>query len=464
MTDSRKIQGNVIWERVFAAAFGGWLALALLKLGSPIILNDKTPAPTNLIEILFAAWPVEWGFVLFIPVLALGVKVARWNLPEQRWLMLLPAAWFGWQVLSALQTVDANLSQPTLAHFGVCVLSFFVGLFALGRVGEAHWFWAALLGGFTLVLLIGWHQHFIGLEETRQFFYQQPNWRDYPPEFLRKISSNRIYATLFYPNALAGIILLLTPPWLWAVWRLAARGPTVARWTVIGAALLLPTGCLVCSGSKAGWLIFVAAVMAGLWHARISRQMKWGITVAALALALGGFVARYSGYFTKGATSVTARADYWQAAVKLTTERPWLGSGPGTFRIGYKRLKSSEAEMTRLVHNDYLQQACDSGIPGLLFYSAFVFGSILWLHGKSRSTGVSLPLAVWIGVAAFAVQSLVEFGLYIPALAWTFFALLGWAWGSGSAVKTAVSPESSRARQPVCPPPRTVIASKRCPA
>ncbi len=483
MPEPRNIQGHVIWERAFAVAFGGWLALALLKLGSPIILNDKTPAPTNFIEILFAAWPAEWGFALFIPVLVLGVKVARWKLPAPRWLVLLPAAWFAWQILSGFQTVDPNLTQPTLAHFGICVLSFYAGVFALGQLGDARWFWVPLLAGFTLVLLIGWHQHFIGLEETRQFFYLQPNWRDYPPEFLRKISSNRIYATLFYPNALAGVILVLTPPWLWAVWRLAARGPSTVLWTVISVAFLLPTGCLVWSGSKAGWLIFVGGAMVGLWHTRISLRAKGIITAAALVLALGGFAARYAGYFAKGATSVAARADYWQAAVKLTAERPWLGSGPGTFRVGYKRLKSSEAEMTRLVHNDYLQQAADSGIPGFLLYATFVIGSIFALHRKRalrrsvasedrrhslgqppeggalprrryeppvgaelHSTGSSRAFAAWLGLAAFAAQSLVEFGLYIPALAWPFFALLGWSWGAESAVKRPLSPESGRAR------------------
>ena len=432
MPDSRNIQRKMIWERAVAVAVGAWLALALLKFGSPVILNDKTPAPADLMELLIAAWPVEWGIALFVPVLALGVRTARWTWPAPRWLVLLPAGWLGWQILSATQTVDPNLTGPTIAHFGVCVLSFYLGVFALGRALEDSWFWAALLGGFSLVLLVGWHQHVIGLEDTRRFFYEQPNWRDYPPEFLRKIASNRIYATLFYPNALAGVLLLLTPPWLWTAWRLTAPWSPLARWLGISGALILPIGCLVWSGSKAGWLIFVGGALVGLWHARLSRQVKTILTGLVLALALGGFVARYAGYFARGATSVTARGDYWRAAVQLTADRPLLGSGPGTFRIGYKRLKSPDAEMTRLVHNDYLQQAADSGIPGFMLYSAFVLGSVIWLYRRFRSLGGSLSFALWLGLAAFAVQSVVEFGLYIPALAWPFFALLGGLWGAGA--------------------------------
>jgi len=36
---------------------------------------------------------------------------------------------------------------------------------------------------------------------------------------------------------------------------------------------------------------------------------------------------------------------------------------------------------------------------------------------------------VWVGVLGWALQGLVEFGLYIPALAWPAFALLGWLLG-----------------------------------
>lgn len=36
--------------------------------------------------------------------------------------------------------------------------------------------------------------------------------------------------------------------------------------------------------------------------------------------------------------------------------------------------------------------------------------------------------SVWLGLLGWALQSFVEFGLYIPALAWTAFFLFGWLW------------------------------------
>ena len=86
--------------------------------------------------------------------------------------------------------------------------------------------------------------------------------------------------------------------------------------------------------------------------------------------------------------------------------------------------------MTRLVHNDYLQQGADSGVVGMLAYSGFAVGLLALLYRRNTGDG---HWGVWLGLAGFAVQGLVEFGLYIPALSWTFFLVAGWAWGRNRA-------------------------------
>ena len=86
--------------------------------------------------------------------------------------------------------------------------------------------------------------------------------------------------------------------------------------------------------------------------------------------------------------------------------------------------------MARLTHNDYLQQASDSGFPGMVTYAAFV-GGMLWVTYR-RLDWRRTPVAcgVWLGLSAWAVQSAFEFTLYVPSLAWTAFALAGWLLGS----------------------------------
>ena len=101
--------------------------------------------------------------------------------------------------------------------------------------------------------------------------------------------------------------------------------------------------------------------------------------------------------------------------------------------------------MARLAHNDYLQQASDSGWPAFLFYAAMVGGGLAVSGRRTLGTGSWEQFAVWLGVLGWALQSLVEFDLYIPALAWAAFALLGWliastANDSTTPAKTAILP------------------------
>jgi hypothetical protein len=209
---------------------------------------------------------------------------------------------------------------------------------------------------------------------------------------------------------------------------------------------------------------------------------------AVLVLGLGIFAVRFHHYFAAGATSTGARFDYWRAAAQTTAAHPWLGTGPGTFQRPYAQLKSPTSEMARLAHNDYLEQFSDSGIPGGLAYGAWIFlalavlGRQLWpfheperrapsrlvggdclptgrdgarrshdlVHGRDarqRAVGSSpettqkpasvgghtpelrfnaqLSFAIFLGLLGWFAQGLGEFGLFVPALAWTAFTLLG---------------------------------------
>jgi O-antigen ligase len=107
----------------------------------------------------------------------------------------------------------------------------------------------------------------------------------------------------------------------------------------------------------------------------------------------------------------------------------------------YRRAKPPEAEMTRLAHNDYLQQAADSGMVGFLCYAVFFAGSVLRLRRRVWRSASPLARGVWLGSTGLAVQGLVEFGLYVPALAWAQFLLLGWLWGvAGNAESHRLAP------------------------
>ncbi len=467
--------------RLFAALFGAFLALTLLKFGNPPIMSKWEVTPITFVEIMVGTpWPLNWAYRLMVAVIAVAVfGVFRLKPRPPLWLTLLPALWLVWQIAAGANSVDKQLSHATLMHFLGCVVCFYLGLFALSRVEDLQPFFIGLLCGLALVFAIGFDQHFGGLAESRKYFYRQmelyPLQREtIPPEFIKKIESTRIYSTLFYPNTLAGVVLLFLPLMLVATPKLqerlqgvsSSRMPVMAAilgtalaclylyllnshvgWILVlllGLAMILPVpnwvpaivlglgagACLFWSGSKGGWLLLLFLGLLVLLRVPFGKRLKVGLVTISLVGGLAGFFIKYAGFFRKGATSVVARFDYWCAALQTAGEHPILGTGPGTFSIPYQVLKRPESEMARLVHNDYLEQASDSGIPSLLAYSSLIIGGLIWTYRRTVLTAETPPearlrFALWLGLLGFALQGLFEFPAYIPALGWPAFAFLG---------------------------------------
>jgi hypothetical protein len=415
-------------ERFLVLLTGVWIAVSLIKFGNPVIFDRMIEAPRDIAEFVFVSWPVSWGYVLLAAVALAAIRTLRPAYRKEQWPIAFLGFWLFWQFLSSTQTVDPKLTQATLIHFVSCGVSFVVGWWALSRCRLGPLFWTPLLLGFFYVLFNGFDQHHGGLESMRKAFYERPDWQTFPKEYLLKMQSNRIFSTLVYPNALAGVILLFLPIALWKTWDLTKMWPRVARGVALGLYAYLGVGCLYWSGSKGGWLIALAMAAALILHLDFSLKAKRMIVVAGLLLGLGVFFIRFGGYFQKGATSVGARFTYWQAAVQTVKERPLFGTGPGTFSVAYRKIKPPDAEMAKLAHNDYLEQASDSGIPGGIAFAGFVLVSLAALYRPSAQLGGE-HLMLWIGLAGWAAQAVIEFGLYIPALAWPAFLWFGWLWG-----------------------------------
>ena len=461
-------------DRVFLILTGVWLFTALFLFGNPVIL-DYLHSPKSIgfsANLLGSAAQNNSNVRPYLGILAvLGLACVlgfsrltkpKLQLPSgvPKWLAWLPVAWLGWQLLSYSQTEDHAMSLATVIHFTSCLAAFYLGLFVLSRMRLAKLaLWGAALG-LIFNLVDACVEKFGGLELTRNNIIEKLESREIDPpkirtqaggegkiipleidqqiaqlppetaakirqlpiELVKRMYSTRLYGHMFYPNALAGVILLLLPV---SIAMILGQG----RWHALRISLATGLGvvglaCLYWSGSKAGWLI--ALVLLGTWflYLPLSRKLKLGLASAAMVLGLTGFAVKYADYFDRGATSVGARFGYWGAAVQSATEKPLLGTGPGTFQLAYKRHRTPDAEPTRLTHNDYLQQASDSGWPGFALYGAFI-GGAGWVLARRRLDD-PLLIAVQLGLLAWLLQGFVEFGLYIPALAWPAWLMLGW--------------------------------------
>jgi O-antigen ligase len=430
---------------LFAGLFGGLLALALLKLGNPVILDPLVGTPRTLEELRHFAWPVRFGYAGLAAVAVAGLVFAartpRAAAPPRppAWWLLAGGLWLAWQVPAALGSTTPDLTRLVLPHFlaaGVCLV---LGAFALARVAEPRVFFLALLAGLAGVVALGFEQRLGGLAETRKLMLEQSG-GNLPPELLARLDRGRVFSTLVYPNALAGALLLVLPVAAVTAWELLRDR---ARGLAAAAAGLLAAGglaCLVWSGSKAGWLLALGVAAVAWGHAPVARGRRLAVLAVALVAGLALFVVRYRERLADP-TSVVARFEYWRAAARGFAAHPVAGLGPGGFKDHFARTKPDGAEMARLAHNDFLQQASDSGLPGALAYAAFVWGGLAWLYPRVWRHGDARRRAVWLGLLGWFLQGFVEFGLYLPATAWTAFALFGWL-----AASVAGGPASARPR------------------
>jgi hypothetical protein len=451
MKSGKKIAAN----EIYSFAFGLFLGLCIWKFGNPVILDEKISSPNSFSDFWNFSWPTHWANWIFLPLAIVGAILAfaknpRW--PRSKWLWLLPLFWFGWQIFSATQTVDANLTATTLWQFFGCVASYFLGAFLFGSPRAQNFLLIGILAAFAFCLVKAIDQRLFEFPESRQLLIEgeRTSWTNISPEMfsemkrdnviivtngatvanpaiLLKFAKARVNGTLVYPNALGGIILLLFPVSLVLAFNSTSKMKPAIRFAAIALTLFLGVAAFFWSGSKLGWLIAIA--IGGLCLFRLRWPLKLKIAAVAIVaiLGLGIFAIRFHDYFSAGATSVGARFDYWRAAIQTTRTHPLLGTGPGTFQRPYAQLKSPESEMARLTHNDFLEQFSDSGIAGGIFYAAWIFFALATIGRHVWRSENQIAFAIFAGLLGWFIQGFGEFSLYIPALAWTAFVFLGCA-------------------------------------
>ena len=438
---------------IYALAFGLFLGLAIWKFGNPVILDQKIIPPVTFADFWNDAWPTHWAQWTFWPLVGVGAILAfpkkpRW--PATKWLWLLPLIWFGWLLFSARQTVDADLTAATLGQYAGCVASYFLGALLFGRENTSRWLLAGVLAAFAFCLVRAVDQRLFEFPQNHQILVEseRTGWTNTPletllemkreqivittngvdvanPAILAKFAKGRVMGTLVYPNALAGIILMLLPVSLALAFGATRNLKPPVRLSAIALTIFLGSAAFFWTGSKLGWLIGMAVIAVYLFRLNWSKKMKLAALAAVVVFGLGIFAVRFHHYFAAGATSAGARFDYWRAAVQTTVEHPLLGTGPGTFQRPYARLKSPEAEMARLTHNDYLEQFSDSGLPGGLAYATWIVLAMVVCGKRVWRNDDSFAFAIFIGLLGWFAQAIGEFELFVPALAWTAFTLLG---------------------------------------
>jgi O-antigen ligase len=232
------------------------------------------------------------------------------------------------------------------------------------------------------------------------------------PEFFALGRYLRAYGTFEQPNPYGGYLGLVAPLAL-ALALVSFRPglkdrdgssnqagiPVWLKWLAVGSFVAVTIG-IGMSASRGAWLAFGAAFVA----VNLGQSRKGAlifvtlILLLALASALGGFHLLPEGITQRltsflplvGVSDVRAievtdanyasleRLAFWQAALGMWRERPWLGIGFGNYQTVYPQFSLPKWRMALgHAHNYYLNIAAETGLLGLLAY-LLLWGAAVW--------------------------------------------------------------------------------------
>jgi O-antigen ligase len=195
---------------------------------------------------------------------------------------------------------------------------------------------------------------------------------------------------------------------------------------------------LILTRSRGGFYSFVLALLIGGVLLVVGRVLRG----RNLVLAIAGVAVAGVTVLAAGGAGLTGRLESESASVELARgaifgptwaairERPLTGYGLGSFAGVFDAVNNGELYKAGYhvdkAHNTYLELALEAGIPAALALSLCAMALVLpCVLAVIRRRSLAFGLGGAMAAAGVGAHALVDFSLQIPAVAITFFALLG---------------------------------------
>ena len=284
-------------------------------------------------------------------------------------------------------------------------------------------------------------------------------WREAPP--LRNLSStfeNRNIAAVYF-----GVCAVL---WLlFSLERLRqrapidgvfrSRSPRLLLFEFPGLSVVMLVVCLaamVMTASRAGTVLSIGAVFLaayGFFYRDLKRRrfLAAGLLVGAVAaFALFELIAvDVVERFQIQGIGDPRRADVYRSILRMIADRPWFGTGLGTFVWSFPLYRSDFMMLGiwTFAHSTFLELVSDLGIPLVgIITLAWCSASIVLVQGvRRRRRNRIVPAAALAVLGLYIAHSFIDFAEQIPGYAIVVFALVG----AGLAQSFSSSPGQWRA-------------------
>jgi len=234
-------------------------------------------------------------------------------------------------------------------------------------------------------------------------------------------------------NHYAGLMEMLIPLSIASALPALRKHPSAA---LLGCLLLIPIASLLLSGSRGGFIAFLAEVLLtaalvfryGPRHARKITTLLGASTLLAAGLLsfwmaprqIAERVATMADPTHPPEVALADRLAPAKDSLRIFRDHPWVGAGLGSFETVFPQYQSFPSDFTwDHAHNDYAEALAETGAAGgaLILFSLGLFFRLAFRNLRERLLHREgwLPIGAAIGCCGVLVHSFVDFNLHIPA-------------------------------------------------
>ncbi len=240
---------------------------------------------------------------------------------------------------------------------------------------------------------------------------------------LERARDGRAFAAFPTPAALGGFLIVALP---------ATVGAALERRGLERRLLLLLAGLqllgLVAAASATAAAALLGALVAAAVVLRPDLRRRILLPVVAAGLVVAAVVTLRGSQITDfGAPGSPwrLRAGNFRIAGAMIADHPWAGVGPGGFGESYPGYRRAGENESQHAHNLPLELCAEWGLPAGTLLSLWIYAVLLGPLLRRRS-GPAWEQGVAIGLAAAALQNLMDFTLLLPSILWIGAVLRGW--------------------------------------
>ncbi len=336
-----------------------------------------------------------------------------------------------WAIISLIWSSDRGNGISEVVTLTMGVAAFFLSFHFSRELGRNEKYFGAIVVLTSIpVILRAFYQKIWGLDALRGVLADMSASGQDVGDLIGYIASGRVFAGFLNPNMLAAFCAIAVP----IVIALAVKQKELRAKVVFAMITLALLVVLILTGSLGGALAAaIGIIVFTLVSGKIGGRSIILFFAIAVTIVFAVFAIRGTDFLLGRDGSLTQRAGYMAAGIRMFLERPLAGWGSGSVPGALMGFIARDVRPVTDPHNFIIRSMVNWGILGILIMSGF-FSSLFYSIWKGlKSNGNRLLIAAFSGSSvAFLFHSLVDISFSVPETALFGWVVMGGALGCTS--------------------------------